>query len=98
MTRTALKNLALAAVLASPAFAHAQTMSVGQMTVTYRAESLATSAGRGALKASVGAAAETFCRANPTDHTVADCVENMTRDFDRQIEGRGPAETDLARR
>ncbi len=95
---------ALLILLASPALARAETLSTGQMKLSYSAESLATAAGRDAIKAKAAAAAIAFCRAHPADLTVADCVESLTRDADRQIEARAQAfakarpRTELARR
>jgi UrcA family protein len=77
-----IQTAAIALTLIVPVLARAET----SLWVSYNPAALATPAGVAALKTDIVAKADVYCRANPVQHTVAECrqalVAEMSRDLD----------------
>ena len=79
-----IQTAAVALTLIFPVLAHAET----PVSVSYSPTALATPAGVQAIKTSIAATADAYCRANPVEHTVAECRQTLIAEMSRNLDVR----------
>lgn len=84
---------AIALALTAPALAHAET----PVSVSFRPEQLATPAGVEAAKADIAKAADAYCRANPVEHTIAQCRQVMAAQMSQDLQAQAAQYAQSAR-